>query len=105
MFTLVSLIVKITLFQLVLMYALRQYPSLRERNRRTLLYKINDDGQIFEKPKHIIRRKLVAMGPDDMITSCEASVIRELCLMRDGYFYTELVSSEIYTLLHDICTL
>ena len=50
--------------------------TVAARNRRMLLYKINDDGQILEKPKHIIRRKLVAMGADDMVTSCEGSVIR-----------------------------
>ena len=79
--------------------------SVVARNRRMLLYKLNDDGQILEKPKHIIKKKLVSTGGDDKIASSKASVINELCLMRDNSVYTMLGNNEILTLLYDLCTL
>jgi hypothetical protein len=79
--------------------------SVVARNRRMLLYKLNDDGQIFEKPKYIIKKKLVSTGGDDKIASSKASVIKELCLMRDDSVYTVLGNNEIFTLLYDLCTL
>jgi len=75
------------------------------RNRRMLLYKLNDDGQILEKTKYIIKKKLVSTDGDDKIASSKASVIKELCLMRDDSVYTVLGNNEIFTLLYDLCTL
>ena len=70
-----------------------------------LLYKLNGDGQILEKPKYIIKKKLVSTDGDDIIASSKAFMIKELCLMRDDSVYTVLGNNEILTLLYDLCTL
>ena len=54
-----------------------------------LLYKLNDDGQILEKPKYIIKKQLVSTDRDDMIDLNKAFVIKELCLMRDDIQYIQ----------------
>ena len=64
---------------------------------RILLYKLNDDGKIFEKPKYIIKKELVSTAGDDMIGGNKVSVITELCLMRDDSVYTVSANNKIYT--------
>ena len=36
----------------------------------------NNDGLILEKPKYIIKKKLVSTAGDDKICSCKPSVIK-----------------------------
>ena len=79
--------------------------SVVARNRRVLLYTLNDDGQSLEKPKYIIKQKLVSRAGDDKIISSKASIIKELCLIIDHSVYTVLGNTEIFTLLYELCTI
>jgi len=43
--------------------------SVFARNRRMLIYKLIDDGQILVKPKYIVKKKLVSTCSNDKISS------------------------------------
>ena len=68
--------------------------SVVARNRRMLLYKLNDDSQILKNQNILLR-----------INLSQQVVTIKLRLMRDDSVYTVLGNNEIFTLLYDLCTL
>ncbi len=73
-------------------------------NRRLLLYKLNNNGECFSDSNvSSIRRKLFKLS--DCSDECKVigRCVKELCLMRDGYYQPIFDQSTQLNFVHELC--
>ena len=73
-------------------------------NLRLLLHALNNNGDCFTDSSVLsIRRKLYSSSFCSDECTAVGMCVRELCLMRDGYYLPAFNQCSLITLLHDLC--
>jgi len=80
-----------------------QSKSIVASNRKYLLYKLKNNGSIFEQSLSKLKNKLNSLNTVDNETCSIASAVIELCLIRDGVLDADWQMSDTNELLYYVC--
>ena len=77
--------------------------SIVASNRKYLLYRLNNNGSIFEHSLNKLKSKLNSVNIIDNESCSISSVIAELCLLRDGVLHADRQMIDINEFLTFVC--
>ena len=72
-------------------------------NRKALLYRINNNGDVFNESIGCIRKSIDALDNVTIRDFNCGMVVKELCMVRDKVLHIELDSSGTIELLTELC--
>ena len=72
-------------------------------NRKALLYRINNNGDVFNESIGCIRKSIDALDNVSIMDFNCGMVVKELCMVRDKVLHIELDSSGTIELLTELC--